>query len=398
MNRRERLKHKRRKNVFIVLSTVLILFFMATSWIIYEFKSKEQQTVSAPTKKKATTATKPKEKPTTKKAEKPKEPEQVEEKPKETIVNNKEIDAYLKEIGFSGSALVVRDGQIVIQKGYLYANRDAKVLNTPDTLYYIGSSQKAIIAAALLQLEEKGKINTNDPVSKYLPNFPNGNKILIKNFLNHTSGIVGRPEFSGTVTPEQLVTGIEKRGIKSQPGKWDYMDANYTIAGYIVEKVSGKPLATYLQENIFEPAGMKHTGYFQKDVDGGKNISTGYKIDENGVYQSPKLVDLTKLYGAGDISMSTTDMYLFDKALMDKKIISEASFKKMFTPGSKSNYGMGFYVDPGSYNSHGVVTGWDVSNSMSHTGRTYVILFSNVQNKIASFGKVNNHVYSLLNK
>ncbi|MBF2430046.1 penicillin-binding protein, partial [Listeria welshimeri] len=136
MNRRERLKHKRRKNVFIVLSTVLILFFMATSWIIYEFKSKEQQTVSAPTKKKATTATKPKEKPTTKKAEKPKEPEQVEEKPKETIVNNKEIDAYLKEIGFSGSALVVRDGQIVIQKGYLYANRDAKVLNTPDTLYY----------------------------------------------------------------------------------------------------------------------------------------------------------------------------------------------------------------------------------------------------------------------
>ncbi|MFO7197186.1 serine hydrolase, partial [Enterococcus faecium] len=86
----------------------------------------------------------------------------------------------------------------------------------------------------------------------------------------------------------------------------DYMDANYTVVGYLVEKISGQPLATYLQENIFTPAGMKHTGYYQKDVDGGKNVSTGYKIDENGVFQSPKLADLTKLYGAGDISMSTT--------------------------------------------------------------------------------------------
>ncbi|ECB9671773.1 serine hydrolase [Listeria monocytogenes] len=397
MNRRERRKHRRRKNMIIVLSTVFLLF-IATSWLIFEFKSKQEQTVSAPTKKKAATATKPSENSAANEPEETKEPEPVEEKPKETIVKNQEIDNYLQKIGFSGSALVVRDGETIIQKGYMYANRDEKVLNTPDTLFYIGSSQKAIIATALLQLEEKGKINTNDPVSKYIPDFPNGNKILVKNFLNHTSGIVGRPKLTSNMTPDQLIQAIEKRGIKSQPGKWDYMDANYTVVGYLVEKVSGQPLATYLQENIFDPAGMKHTGYNQKDVDGGKNISIGYKIDDNGIFQSPKLVDLSQLYGAGDISMPTTDMYLFDKALMDKKLISEASLKKMFTKGSKSTYGMGFYVDPGSYNSHGVVTGWDVSNSVSHTGRTYVILFSNVQNHIASFGKVNNDIYGFLNK
>ncbi|MBC2126754.1 serine hydrolase [Listeria cossartiae subsp. cayugensis] len=396
MNRRERRKQKRRKNLIIVLSTVFLLF-IATSWMIFEFKSKQQQTVSSPTKKKAATTAKPPEDSGTKKEE-TKEPEPAEEKPKETIVKNQEIDDYLQKIGFSGSALVVRDGEIIIQKGYLYANRDEEVLNTPDTLFYIGSSQKAIIATALLQLEEKGKISTNDPISKYIPNFPNGNKILVKNFLNHTSGIVGRPKLTSNMTPDQLIQAIEKRGIKSQPGKWDYMDANYTVVGYLVEKVSGKPLATYLQENIFDPAGMKHTGYLQKDVDGGKNVSIGYKIDDNGIFQSPKLVDLSQLYGSGDISMNATDLYLFDKALMDKKLISEASLKKMFTPGSKSTYGMGFYVDPGSYNSHGVVTGWDVSNSVSHTGRTYVVLFSNVQNHIASFGKVNNDIYGFLNK
>ncbi|HAO5811195.1 TPA: serine hydrolase [Listeria monocytogenes] len=395
MNRRERRKHRRRKNMIIVLSTVFLLF-IATSWMIFEFKSKQEQTVSAPTKKKAATATKPSGNSAANEPEETKEP--VEEKPKETIVKNQEIDNYLQKIGFSGSALVVRDGETIIQKGYMYANRDEKVLNTPDTLFYIGSSQKAIIATALLQLEEKGKISTNDPISKYIPDFPNGNKILVKNFLNHTSGIVGRPKLTSNMTPDQLIQAIEKRGIKSQPGKWDYMDANYTVVGYLVEKVSGQPLATYLQENIFDPAGMKHTGYNQKDVDGGKNVSIGYKIDDNGIFQSPKLVDLSQLYGAGDISMPTTDMYLFDKALMDKKLISEASLKKMFTKGSKSTYGMGFYVDPGSYNSHGVVTGWDVSNSVSHTGRTYVILFSNVQNHIASFGKVNNDIYGFLNK
>ncbi|HAO5827360.1 TPA: serine hydrolase [Listeria monocytogenes] len=395
MNRRERRKHRRRKNMIIVLSTVFLLF-IATSWMIFEFKSKQEQTVSAPTKKKAATATKPSGNSAANEPEETKEP--VEEKPKETIVKNQEIDNYLQKIGFSGSALVVRDGETIIQKGYMYANRDEKVLNTPDTLFYIGSSQKAIIATALLQLEEKGKISTNDSISKYIPDFPNGNKILVKNFLNHTSGIVGRPKLTSNMTPDQLIQAIEKRGIKSQPGKWDYMDANYTVVGYLVEKVSGQPLATYLQENIFDPAGMKHTGYNQKDVDGGKNVSIGYKIDDNGIFQSPKLVDLSQLYGAGDISMPTTDMYLFDKALMDKKLISEASLKKMFTKGSKSTYGMGFYVDPGSYNSHGVVTGWDVSNSVSHTGRTYVILFSNVQNHIASFGKVNNDIYGFLNK
>lgn len=85
-----------------------------------------------------------------------------------------------------------------------------------------------------------------------------------------------------------------------------------------------------------------------------------------------------KLYGVGDISMFIMDMYLFDKVLMDKKLIFEVSLKKMFILGSKLIYGMGFYVDLGSYNSYGVVIGWDVFNSVSYIGRIYVILFFNV--------------------
>lgn len=388
MNRRERQKHKRRKKLIIVLSTLLVLF-ITTSWIIVEFKSKAEDTEAAPeeqTPKESTT-------------EKPTKPQTTNEKPTQAIINNYEIDNYLKKIGFSGSVLIVREGKTILQKGYLYSNRETKTLNTPDTLYYIGSSQKAIIATAILQLEEKGKISTEDPISKYLPNFPNGNQILLKNFLNHTSGIVGKPKVSGTVSPKELIEAIESQGIKrSKPGKWNYLDANYMVLAYLVEMISGESLSNYLQKNIFEPAQMTHTGTYQKDIENGTNESKGYLIKKDGTYKNPKLADLSQLYGAGDISMTTKDMYLFDKALMDKKLISEASLKKMFAPGSTSGYGMGFYVDPGSYNSHGVLSGWNVSNSMSHTGKTYVILFSNIQNNIHSFGKVNNHIYKLLNK
>lgn len=382
MNRRERHKRKRRKNLIIVLCAVFILF-LTTSWIIAEFKGKEQQAVEKPVQK--TTTTKPKPKP-------------VKEEPTKTVVNNQEIDNYLQQVGFSGSVLVVRDGKTILQKGYLDANRETKKPNTPDTLYYIGSSQKAIIATAILQLEEQGKISTEDPIAKYFPNFPNGNNIYIKNFLNHTSGIVGHTEKVGTITPKELMEDIENQGIKSQPGTWQYLDSNYTVLAYLVEKLSKEPLDNYLQEHILKPAGMKHTGFKLKAVDGGKNESAGYYINKDGTYRKPELVDLSQMYGCGDMCMTTTDLYLFDKALMSKKLISEASLKKMFTPGSSSGYGMGFYVDPGSYNSHGVLSGWNVSNSMSHTGRTYVILFSNIQNNITSFGKVNNHIYELLNK
>lgn len=383
MNRRERHKTKRRKNLIIVLCAVFILF-VTTSWIIAKFEDKEQQEVAKPVQKKTTT--------------KPTKSKPVKEEPTKTVVNNQEIDNYLQEIGFSGSVLVVRDGKTILQKGYLDANRETKKPNTPDTLYYIGSSQKAIIATAILQLEEQGKISTEDPIAKYFPNFPNGNNIYIKNFLNHTSGIVGHIETGGKITPKELIEDIENQGITSQPGTWNYLDSNYTVLAYLVETLSGESLQSYLGQHIFKPAGMEHTGFNQNKVDGGKNESIGYYIQKDGTYKTPSLIDLSQLYGCGDMCMTTTDLYLFDKALMSKKLISEASLQKMFTPGSSSGYGMGFYVDPGSYNSHGVLSGWNVSNSMSHTGRTYVILFSNIQNNIASFGKVNNHIYELLNK
>ncbi|MCY7770019.1 serine hydrolase domain-containing protein [Bacillus haynesii] len=309
--------------------------------------------------------------------------------------DNAQLDQYLKSIGFSGTALIVEDGKVVTSKGYLYANREEMVPNTPDTVFYVGSSQKAIIATAILQLEEKGLLSVNDPVSKYLPDFPNGSKITLYHFLTHTSGIRGHKEGHGYISPEDLIEDIEKRGVKYPTGKWDYRDSNYSVLAYIVSMVSGEPVDQYIKKHIFKPAGMEHAGFY-KTFTKESNPSTGYKLNLQKKLYTPDMPDLSQLYGAGDIYMTAYDMYLFDKALYERKIISNDSFTKMFTP-NKATYGMGFYVSPGSYSSHGVMPGYNILNSFSLTGSRYVILFSNIQNNIKSFGSVNNRIFSILN-
>ncbi|MCY7730029.1 beta-lactamase family protein, partial [Bacillus safensis] len=308
---------------------------------------------------------------------------------------NHKISSYLNKIGFSGTAMIVRNGEIITNKGFGYADRKRKIQNNPLTSFYVGSSQKALIATAILQLEEKGKLQTSDPVSTYLPYFPNGHTITLKNLLTHTSGINGHIEGNGAITPDDLIKDIERQGINRQPGVWGYKDSNYSVLAYIVAEVSGESYEQYITNHIFKPAGMTHAGFY-KTYEKEPYPAVGYKLKGSKVV-TPYMPDLSQLYGAGDIYMSAIDMYKFDQALIDGKLYSQKSYKKMFTPGSSSTYGMGFYVDPGSYSNHGVVPGFNILNSFSKSGQTIVVLFSNIQNN-TKLGQVNNKVYQLLNQ
>ncbi|PRP54780.1 penicillin-binding protein [Bacillus halotolerans] len=311
------------------------------------------------------------------------------------VDRNQKISSYLKEIGFSGTAMIVRNGEVVINKGFGYADREHHIKNNPATAFYVGSSQKALIATAILQLEEKGKLQTSDPVSTYLSHFPNGKNITLKNLLTHTSGINGHVEGNGEIIPDDLIKDIEQQGIKRQPGIWDYQDSNYTVLAYIVAEVSGESYEQYITNHIFKPAGMTHSGFY-KTYDKQPYPAVGYKLKGSRAV-TPYMPDLSQLYGAGDIYMSAADMYKFDKALIDGKLYSQESYEKMFTPGSSSTYGMGFYVAPGSYSNHGVMPGFNVLNSFSKSGQTVVVLLSNIQNN-AKLGQVNNKIYQLLNQ
>ncbi|MBY8912123.1 beta-lactamase family protein [Bacillus sp. YC2] len=387
--RRTRINKKRKKKLiktgglflFLLLVTVFI-----TIWSITAHHRDEESAKSAPAAQSDSSKDQNQQK---------KEKKQKEKKPK-SIDNDKKISNYLHQIGFSGTAMIVKDGNVVLKKGFGYADRKQKIENNPETAYYIGSSQKALIATAILQLEEKGLLQTSDPVSTYLPNFPNGANIKLKNLLNHTSGINGHIEGQGAISPIDLIKDIEYRGIKRQPGIWDYRDSNYSVLAYIVAQVSGESYEQYIKDHVFKPAGMKHAGFY-KTFAKEKYPAVGYKVDEGGQLVTPHILDLSQLYGAGDMYMSAEDLYKFDKALINGKLYSKQSFSKMFTPGSNSTYGMGFYIDPGSYSNHGVMPGYNILNSFSHSASKYVILLSNIQNN-AKLGQVNNKIYQLLNQ
>jgi len=319
------------------------------------------------------------------------------------IEHNKEIDRYLTNLHFNGTAVIVKDGKVILNKGYGLANRTQEINNNPKTVYYIGSITKSIVATAFLQLQQAGKVNINEPLSNYLPNFPHASEIKLFHLLTHTSGIPVRNEFGGKVSKEGLMESIGQTAehLKSKPGtKWGYSDANYAILGYIVEMASGLPLHEYIQKHIFNVAGMMNSG-FGLNLKKEEYPSTGYKI-KRGLIYTPKDPDFSQVYGCGDIYTTAYDLYKFDKALESGRLISQVSYKQMFTPHNIANYGYGWYINrkgwtvkPGIYSSHGVLPGWNGFNSYSKGG-TYVVLLSNLQNNFKSYATICNKIYTQL--
>lgn len=313
----------------------------------------------------------------------------------DTIVNNQEIDDYIKNKDFSGTIMIVKDNKVVISKGYGLANLSNNNVNTPNSVSPIGSTEKLMIATSILQLQEKKLLNVNDPVAKYIGNFPNGNNIKISNLLHHTSGIVGRDQSNSNVTSDDMLKQIIDNGISEQPGNWHYLDANYVVLTKILEKVSNTDYKSYLKKNIFKPSKLSSTGFMSDSYLKMPNASIGY---QNNGTQLVKGVfpNFSQLYGVGDMYMTANDMYHFDKAFYDSKLISQQSRDEMFKPGSASHYGMGLYNDPALMVNRGFLAGWSISNGFSHDGRIYIVLFSNIKTSRTSLSEMNGYIYTHL--
>ncbi|WP_219375564.1 serine hydrolase domain-containing protein [Bacillus mycoides] len=290
------------------------------------------------------------------------------------------LDQYLKDKGFNGTVLVTDKNNVVLRKGYGYANIKDKVLTTPRTKYRIGSITKTVVAISILQLREKGKLNIEDNVNKYIPSFPADKNITLRNLLTHTSGLPDQGQGSVDAASRlKLVTWIGAQKLQFPAGTgWKYTDYNYMVLAYIVEKLSNKPLAEYVKENIFTPVEMNESGMgttFPEDI----FLAEGYTKKDNELIATPRL-KMNWLYGCGEMYTTVEDMKRLDEAIMDGKLISKQSLSDMFTVSPARKYGFSFYIYPDYYHNHGVLAGWNTFNNFNWDKRTFVILFSNVQN------------------
>ena len=293
----------------------------------------------------------------------------------------------------SASIAVVRDGKIVYAHAYGYANLEAKTAAQPTMRYSIGSVSKQFTAAALLLLQERGKLSLDDPVGKYVPGLTEGNKITIRQVLSMTSGYRDfwpqdyvMPPMQKSVTPQQILNDWAKIPLDFEPGtKWQYSNTNYVIAGQIAEKLAGKPLFTFLRQNVFAPLDMKSV----TDQDEQKLTSpdpTGYMRYALGPLHPAPKEGSGWMYAAGELAMTAEDLAKWDIALIDPKILRPASFKQMETEvllasGAGTGYGLG--VDVKSQGGHrlvahsGEVSGFVSQNLVFPDDRVAVAVLTN---------------------
>jgi CubicO group peptidase (beta-lactamase class C family) len=266
-----------------------------------------------------------------------------------TIAN--QIEAYLQPFvesgNFTGAVFVSRHREIILREAYGMANYELLVPNSPETRFHIASVSKPFTAAAILQLQEQGRLSITDHLSRFLPDFPNADKITLDHLLTHTSGIPNVNDlpdydvFARTPhTLQELVAKFAALPLEFQPGAdYHYSNSNYNLLALIIEKVTGQSYGDYIRQHILLPAGMVTSGH---DGDASRLIpfvASGYQPSGIAVYEKAPYLDWSNKTGNGSVYSTLDDLSHFDRALNTDLILKPATREKYFVEGKGSRYG-----------------------------------------------------------
>lgn len=275
-----------------------------------------------------------------------------------TIPLESQLDNLLKnfqtEAGFSGVLLLANRDKKLYCKGIGMADQEAHIANTPQTRFRIASITKQFTAAAILLLQEAGKLTVQDPVHHHLVNSPAPwEPITVHHLLSHTSGIINLQDMPiyGELSRKKLSTHETLKAFIDEPlnfapgRQFSYSNSGYVVLGLIIEQISGQPYDKFLQENIFDPLGMCDSGYDHNRDD----IARGY----SGT-QPADFIDMSLPYAAGGLYANIEDLYKWDQALYTDQLLTAESRIAMFTkhasmpaPPPETSYGYGTLVSRG---------------------------------------------------
>lgn len=302
--------------------------------------------------------------------------------------------AVLAATGVPGASVaVVAHGKLALAKAYGAARLEPATSATPAMRYAIGSISKQFTASAVLLLQQQGKLSLDDKVSKYVPGLTRGNEVTIRELLSHTSGYQDfwpqdyvPPEMEKPITPMGILDRWAKQPLDFQPGsRWQYSNTNFVIAGLIVQKVSGVPFFQFVRTRILEPLGMSSAVDF--DANGPSSIEPiGYMRYGLGPLRPAIPTGAGWMWAAGELAMTPSDLAKWDISIIDKKLLSPASYRALMTTvllnsGVSSGYGLG--VDVGLMNGHraishgGEVAGFTASNVVFPDDSAAVVVLTN---------------------
>jgi D-alanyl-D-alanine carboxypeptidase len=286
-------------------------------------------------------------------------PSAVPTKPLDTFVIQR-IDSDVQKIlslTKTPSAVIgiVEDGKIFYRKAYGLRDVERRTAATIDTHYEIGSITKQFTAAAILQLQEAGKLNIDDKLSKYLPDAPHASEVTLRQLLSHTSGLpeyLEGPDIESAATKPvsfaQLMSRVAGKPLDFTPGtKMAYNNTGYILLGRVIETVSGQSYRDYVRKHLLEPAGMAQT-HTVADEAHLPNMAEGYR-HAGGRLERAQPIHETWGWSAGDLVSTLDDLERWNRALTQGRIVSSASYLAMTTPAKiadgESDYGLGLFVD-----------------------------------------------------
>ena len=253
-----------------------------------------------------------------------------------------QVDSYIQKLvaqqEFSGVILIAQQGNPIFHTAYGFANHEWEIPCTLDTKFRIASITKQFTAAAILKLQEQGLLKLTDTVDKYIPDYPQGNRITIHHLLSHTAGlarIFEIPHLNNVLrvphTTGQMVELFKNKPLIFNPGSYyDYSNSGYLLLSHIIEIITGKSFAYSLKELILIPADMHESGNDDNTMILKKRASGYILINDtlcNGEY-----IEMQLCAGAGGIYSCAADLLRWNQALYSGKIITPESLTYMLTP------------------------------------------------------------------
>ncbi len=252
------------------------------------------------------------------------------------------------------SILIAKNGKTIYTNSSGMANMELNVPLNSNSVFEIGSITKQFTAISILMLQEQGKLNVTDNITKYIPDYPtNGKTITIHHLLNHTSGIksyTSMPSFRASarkdMTPTELIDVFKNEPMDFDPGEqYRYNNSGYILLGHIIEVVSKLSYAEFIEKNIFKPVGMtsSYYGSMKKII---PNRASGYSKPGNN-YVNADYLSLTLPYAAGSIMSTVGDLLKWQNALSANQLVKRSTLEKAINGsslnnGKKINYGYGF--------------------------------------------------------
>lgn len=249
---------------------------------------------------------------------------------------------------WSGAALVVKDGQPLLARGYGFADFESDRSNDAHTLFEIASITKSFTATAVVRLAQQGKLALDDSIAVHLPAVPeHSRKITLRQLLAHTSGVPGGNADGNGEDLSLAVVEYLGAGPQSKPGsKWEYWNGGYALLAGVIEHASGRTYTEYLEQELFTPAGMSETGFTGDGELDAAHAAVGFAREgqARSALAHPYGSYGYQYRGMGGIVTSVLDLARWDRALAKHTLLDEAHTRELFRPVA-NDYALGWRVE-----------------------------------------------------